>query len=165
MPMQRGLTTLACAVGLVTPALWFGSLVTPGEEAVKIRNGFVAEVADASEFDWQPGEVPPTFKLNRSDPTEQFRRAAESIRAGTPGIGQRGLDTAVAISRHLMQAPERRGGAIQSRARVAAATALSRLSEIVRRKLSPCPADRKGGAPAGTGRWLERLATRSINIP
>ena len=104
---------MACAVGLVTPALWFGSLVTPGEEAVKIRNGFVAEVADVREFDWQPGAVPPSFKLNRSDPTEQFRRAADSIRAGANGLEQPGLGTAVAISRHLMQSPDRKGGAIQ----------------------------------------------------
>ena len=86
---------MACAVGLVTPALWFGSLVTPGEEAVKIRNGFVADVAGAGEFEWQPGEVPPTFKVNRSNPTEQFRRAAHSIRAGAPEIEQPGLPSLV----------------------------------------------------------------------
>jgi hypothetical protein len=113
MSMARGLTTLACAVGLLTPALWFGSLVLPGEEAVKIRNSFGAEVADADTFYWQPAAAPPTFKLNRSAPTEQFRQAAAIIRAGMSDPEPPGLPTALAISRHLMQSPERKGGAIQ----------------------------------------------------
>jgi hypothetical protein len=112
--MSRGLTTLACVVGLLTPTLWFGSLVTPGEEAVKIRNSLVAEIADVDTFGWQPAAVPPSFKLNRSGPTERFRRTAATIRAGVTTPEPSGLVSAIAISRHLMQSPERRGGAIQS---------------------------------------------------
>jgi hypothetical protein len=100
-------------VGLLTPSLWFASLVTPGEEAVKIRNGLVAEMADPAAFDWEPAETPRTFKLNHSGPTARMREIVESIRSAEDGMAQ-GLELAVALSEHLMQTPRRTGGPIQA---------------------------------------------------
>ena len=113
MSAPRGLTTLACLLGLITPTLWFGSMVTPGEEAVKIRNGLAAEVAEAGEFEWTPAQVPKSFKLNQADPTTRYRSVAATILADNPAMANDGLDAALAIARHLMQAPVRSGGALQ----------------------------------------------------
>jgi hypothetical protein len=113
MSARRGLITLACLLGLITPTLWFGSLVTPGEEAVRIRNGLAAEVGEAGEFEWTPAQVPKSFKLNQAEPTTRYRSVAATIRAENPGGTGSGLDAALAISRHLMQSPVRSGGAIQ----------------------------------------------------
>jgi hypothetical protein len=113
MSAPRGLTTLACLLGLITPTLWFGSMVTPGEEAVKIRNGLAAKVAEAGEFEWTPAQVPKSFKLNQADPTTRYRSVAATILADNPDMANDGLDAALAIARHLMQAPVRSGGALQ----------------------------------------------------
>jgi hypothetical protein len=114
MTSYRALATLACVLGLAGPVLWLGSLVTPGEEAVKIRNGLVAEMGDASDFSWVPGDAPSTYKLNRAEPSTKFREIAETV--ADPGTGPRlqGMELAVALSKHLMGDPERRGGPIQS---------------------------------------------------
>jgi hypothetical protein len=114
MTAPRGLTTLACVIGLVTPVLWFGSLVTPGEEAVKIRNGLVAELAQPEDFTWTPGTTPATFKQNQLPPSASYRAAAQAIVSESPGPAPQGLSLAIAMSRHLMSAPKRVGGPIQS---------------------------------------------------
>ena len=112
--VHRALATVACVIGLLTPSLWFASLVTPGEEAVKIRNGLVAEMADPAAFEWKPAETPRTFKLNQSKPTTSMRAVVASIRAANTGNAAQGLALAVAIARHLMQSPRRTGGPIQA---------------------------------------------------
>jgi hypothetical protein len=114
MASNRGLATLACVLGLATPVLWFTSLVTPGEEAVKVRNALVAGVGDAGEFDWEPARAPATFKQNAAQPNAAFRASASAIGAEVPGQPQQGLELGVAISRHLMGAPQRKGGPIQA---------------------------------------------------
>lgn len=114
MSSNRGLATLACALGLVTPVLWFTSLVTPGEEAVKVRNALVAAVGDAGEFDWEPAQAPATFKQNHVPPGAAFNATATAIRDAVPGQVGQGLELAVAISAHLMGAPQRKGGPIQA---------------------------------------------------
>jgi hypothetical protein len=98
----------------VTPVLWFGSLVTPGEEAVKIRNGLVAELAQPEDFTWTPDTTPATFKQNQLPPSASYRAAAQAIISESPGPAPQGLSLAIAMSRHLMSAPKRVGGPIQS---------------------------------------------------
>lgn len=114
MAAAKGLTTFACVLGVLTPLLWFASLVTPGEEAVKIRNGLVAEVAKPADFTWQPGSAPPTFKRNTAAPNANYRGIVQSILATTPELERSGLPLALAFSRHLMTGPQRVGGPIQS---------------------------------------------------
>jgi hypothetical protein len=114
MAASRGLTTLACAIGLVTPVVWFGSLVTPGEEAVKIRNGLVAELAQPGDFTWTPATTPPSFKQNHQPPSASYRAALQAILAADPEPAPEGLSLALAVSRNLMSRTGRVGGPIQS---------------------------------------------------
>jgi hypothetical protein len=110
----KGLTTVACVLGVLTPLLWFASLVTPGEEAVKIRNGLVAEVGKPADFAWKPDAAPPTFKRNTAPPNANYAAVVNSVIAATPAAERTGLPLALAFSRHLMTAPKRVGGPIQS---------------------------------------------------
>jgi len=105
---------LACALGVLTPLLWFASLVTPGEEAVKIRNGLVAELAKPEDFAWKPSSMPATFKRNAAAPNSNYKAAVESILLTTPAAERSGLPLALAFSRHLLAEPQRVGGPIQS---------------------------------------------------
>ncbi|MGB5104084.1 MAG: transglutaminase-like domain-containing protein [Steroidobacteraceae bacterium] len=90
------------------------TLVTPGEEAVKVRNGLVASVGAPADFTWTPQETPATFRLNRAPPSPEFQRVAKELATSDAGPPLAGLDLALAIARHLMGAPKRVGGPIQS---------------------------------------------------
>jgi hypothetical protein len=114
MAASKGLVTIACALGVLTPLLWFTSLVTPGEEAVKIRNGLVAEVARPADFTWTPASAPPSFKRNTAQPNAGYASTVQSILVATPPADRRGLPLALAFSRHLMTGAKRVGGPIQS---------------------------------------------------
>jgi len=105
---------LACAIGLLTPVLWLGSLLTPGEEAVKIRNGLVAEVGQPEEFVWTPDQAPKSFKHNEANPNPGYRDLVRSIMANGHATSAPGLPLALELSRHLMASPKRVGGPIQS---------------------------------------------------
>lgn len=114
MTSSRALVTLACVLGLLTPLLWLGSLVTPGEEAVKIRNGLVAEVGGPADFAWVPGSAPASYKSNQAEPSASFRAIADQVAVVDAGQRLQGLDLALALSRHLMAGPKRIGGPIQA---------------------------------------------------
>jgi len=114
MATSRALVTLACVLGMMTPLLWVGSLVTPGEEAVKIRNGLVADVGGPADFVCVPGSPPASYKVNQAEPSASFRAIAEQVAAIGPGERLQGLDLAVALSEHLMGGPKRTGGPIQA---------------------------------------------------
>jgi len=114
MTSSRALATLACVLGLLTPLFWVGSLVTPGEEAVKIRNGLVADIGDPADFRWVPGSAPASYKVNQAEPSASFRAIAEQIAVVGPGQRLQGLDLALALSKHLMGDSKRAGGPIQA---------------------------------------------------
>jgi hypothetical protein len=114
MTSSRALVTLACVLGLLTPLFWVGSLVMPGEEAVKVRNGLVADVGDPADFAWVPGSAPASYKLNQAAPLASFRAIADQVAVTGPGERLQGLDLALAFSRHLMEGPKRIGGPIQA---------------------------------------------------
>ena len=114
MADSRWFRTMAALLGIVIPGIWFYSVVTPGEEAVKIRNGLVARMGQLADFTWTPDEMPATFLANRAAPTPAFVSVAKQIVAtdGAPPLA--GFELGLAISRHLMGAPKRVGGPIQS---------------------------------------------------
>jgi hypothetical protein len=116
MAVARWFGTVAALVGVAIPSLWLFSLVTPGEEAVKVRNALVAEMGEPHDFLWTPAEPPPGFQFNEAPPTELYRAAARSLQASNEGGPPRqGLDLALEIARHLMGEPGRRtGGPIQA---------------------------------------------------
>ena len=114
MARTRWLTTLAALVGIAIPAAWLLSLVTPGEEAVKIRNGLVASIGQPADFTWTPDDVPADFLANQALPSPQYAEAARALVTPEPGLRLEGLDLGLAISRHLMEGPgDRLGGPIQ----------------------------------------------------
>ena len=109
----------AALLGMAIPLLWLYTLVTPGEEAVKVRNGLVAQIGEPADFDWLPNETPATFLLDRGPvPVEFARIAAHLSESAEPGHAG-GLDLALVISRHLMSAPHHVGGPVQASAAVA----------------------------------------------
>jgi hypothetical protein len=115
MANARWFRTAAALIGIAIPALWLLSLVTPGEEAVKVRNALVAEMGQPQDFDWTPARPASSFRWNHAEPTRRYRDAARSLvsRNGTPP--RRGLELGIAIARHLVGDPSRRqGGPIQS---------------------------------------------------
>ena len=108
MARTRWLTTLAALVGIAIPAAWVLSLVTPGEEAVKIRNGLVASIGQPDDFTWTPNDVPADFLANRAPPSPEYAEAAKALVNPEPGRRQQGLELGLAISRHLMGGPQKR---------------------------------------------------------
>lgn len=114
MARTRWLTTFAALVGIAIPAAWLLSVVTPGEEAVKIRNGLVASIGQPDDFTWTPNDVPADFLANRAPPSPEYAEAAKALVNPEPGRRLQGLELGLAISRHLMGGPgQRPGGPIQ----------------------------------------------------
>ena len=95
--------------------VWVLSLVTPGDEAVKIRNALVVKVGTPAEFDWIPGRAPASFHVNQARPTPEFSRIASQLASRASGPPRDGTALALEISRHLIGGPGKRvGGPIQS---------------------------------------------------
>jgi hypothetical protein len=114
MARTRWLTTLAALVGIAIPAAWLVSVVTPGEEAVKIRNGLVASLGQPDDFTWTPDRTPPSFHVNQATPAPDYVQAAAEMAAIGESEPLQGFELALAFSRELMGAPgERVGGPIQ----------------------------------------------------
>jgi hypothetical protein len=112
---RRWSLTLAAMVGIAIPAVWVLSLISPGEEAVKIRNGLVASVGAPADFEWTPQSLPPSFRANQAQPSEQYRQAVAQLAKVDADPPKRGKELALAISRHLSGEPGKRaGGPIQS---------------------------------------------------
>jgi hypothetical protein len=116
----RWFTTLAALVGIAIPAAWVLSLVTPGEEAVKIRNGIVASVGQPADFNWTPDDVPADFLTNQATPSPQYTQAASALVTTEPGHRLYGFEVGLAIGRYLMGGSGKRpGGPIQGSLAVA----------------------------------------------
>lgn len=114
MAETRWFRTMAALLGIVIPGIWFYSVVTPGEEAVKIRNGLVARMGQVADFTWTPNEMPSSFLVDRVPPTPAFVSVAKQLTATTSAQPLAGFELGLAISRYLMGAPKRVGGPIQS---------------------------------------------------
>ncbi len=127
--------------------------MTPGEEAVKIRNALVADVGDPADFDWVPGSAPASFKSNQAEPSASVpRHRRPGRRDADPG--QPGCRASTSRSRsraHLMaSAASAIGGPIQAgldetyrRITTPAAGLLRRLHPRLQR---PRPGRRTAGA-------------------
>jgi hypothetical protein len=111
---SRFFLTAAALLGMAVPVVWVYSLMTPGEEAVKIRNGLAVSVGGVTDFDWRPENTPQSFLANRVPPSAGFSQLASDLAVDEKGARIEGLDVALALSRHLMGSPERHGGAIQA---------------------------------------------------
>jgi hypothetical protein len=114
MAATRWLTTLAALVGIAIPVAWLLSVVTPGEEAVKIRNGLVATMGQPDDFTWEPSRTPASFRINQAAPAPEYVQAVTKIAAAGETGPLQGFELALAFARQLMGAPGKRvGGPIQ----------------------------------------------------
>ena len=106
---------VVCAlVGVLVPVAWLLTLVTPSEEAVKVRNALVMQVGTPADFDWTPDEIPATFLVNRKGVPAEFLQVARRFGPPLAPGGEGALDRALVVSRELMSASHRVGGPIQS---------------------------------------------------
>ena len=112
-PAAAGFRYTTSVLALTVSLLWLFTVVTPSEEAVKVRNSLVAQVGEPADFDWAPEETPPGFLGDSGRPHEAYRAIRGSLLALGREDATPGLDGALAISEHLMKNPERRGGPIQ----------------------------------------------------
>jgi hypothetical protein len=112
---SRWFRTLAACLGICIPGLWLLSIVTPGEEAVKVRNALVVEMGRVRDFTWSPTKMPRDFRVNRAAPSTAYTRTADAL-VHPPGAPSRqGLELGLAIARHLRGHPEANfGSPIQS---------------------------------------------------
>lgn len=106
-------------LGIAIPLVWLLTVVTPGHEAVKVRNALVAHVGQPADFTWTPDAVPATFLTNRGPVPARFERTATLLSATNGDVPLMGLELALSISSHLMSAPMRVGGPVQSSVEVA----------------------------------------------
>jgi hypothetical protein len=104
----------AALFGMAVPAAWLATSVTPGEEAVKVRNSLVARLGTLEDFNWQPDHVPPGFLSDEGTVPAEFSDLAARLAADGGGGTRQGFELGLAFSRYLMSASRRRGGPIQS---------------------------------------------------
>jgi hypothetical protein len=100
-------------VGILVPAAWVWTTVTPGEDLVQLRNSIGAEVGQMPDFTWGPDNPPTTYLLNEGAVPPAFEQLAAFA---VPGPGQPTggeFESALAISRDLMKAPKRVGGPVR----------------------------------------------------
>lgn len=111
---SKSFGVIAALVGILTPAAWLWTTVTPGEEMVRLRNSIGAEVGQIADFTWGPDDPPETYLLSEGAVPSAFAQLADALAPGSaqePG-GEFGL--ALAIARDLMKAPKRVGGPIRA---------------------------------------------------
>ena len=106
--------TVAALLGIAIPAVWFWTVITPGEQAVMVRNALVARVGEPTDFSWTPEYTPSTFLTDRGPIPEVFARVAADLASSGGQPPLEGFQLAVAVSSHLMGSPKRVGGPIQS---------------------------------------------------
>jgi hypothetical protein len=104
----------AAMLGIAVPATWLTTSITPGEQAVKVRNSLVARVGAPTDFDWRPEQVPSEFLADDGEvPVEFSELAAQLANDGEDGTRQ-GFELGLEFARYLMSASRRLGGPIQS---------------------------------------------------
>lgn len=99
----------ASLLGLAIPFAWLWSVTTPSEQAVKIRNAWIAEMGTAGDFDWTPDQVPNGFRLERGGADPQFVASAGRVLAQPSRPAASAFEQGLEISRHLLQAGTRGG--------------------------------------------------------
>jgi len=104
----------AALLGIGIPLVWFYTVVVPGEEAVTIRNALVARMGVSTEFEWTPSETPPSFLVDRGPVPPEFAQVAARVASTADDVPAEGFELAQAVARHLMSAPRRVGGPVQS---------------------------------------------------
>ncbi len=120
LPRRRGYMRIFLAITVLLLTATVGglvSLVTPSEEAVKIRNSLIAVAGGESDFSWSPANVPESFLWEKSPPPKEFQDIARRILGAEVSSARRdAFRRSIEIAAHLVQQP-RRGGAIMSSTR------------------------------------------------
>lgn len=85
------------------------SLAFPSTEAARLRNAFLIDAGDRSDFDWTPRDVPATFLSDQRAPLPEIAMAARAAVA----TGRSDWETALAIAGMLTR-NAKEGGAIRA---------------------------------------------------
>jgi hypothetical protein len=112
--VRRAWMAAAALLGIAVPAAWLATSITPGEEAVKVRNSLVARMGTPEDFNWLPEQVPAGFLYDEGTATAEFRDIAAQLANDGAGGTRQGFELGLEFSRYLMSAPRRSGGPIQS---------------------------------------------------
>lgn len=96
---------------LLLSGLTLAPYLTSSTELVRMRNALLLLDGGGQSFDWNPDKTPSDFMLEKESPYPAFVEAANKL-----GLNQMASDwdRAIAISRHLLSAPEINGPPIQS---------------------------------------------------
>ena len=100
-------------LGILVPAIWLWTTITPGEDMVRLRNAIGAEVGELTDFTWRPDNPPEGYLVNRGTVPSEFIEIANSIDQRTTGEAKGEFELALAISRDLMKAPKLVGNPVQ----------------------------------------------------
>ena len=104
----------AAVLGIAVPAAWVATSITPGEEAVKVRNSLVARLGTPEDFNWRPDQVPPEFLSDEGAVPADFRELVAQLASDGAGGTRQDFELGLEFSRYLMSASRRLGGPIQS---------------------------------------------------
>lgn len=104
---------ISALIGILIPAAWLWTTVTPGEDVVRLRNAVGAEVGDVSDFTWEADNPPEGYLVNEGAIPPAFEQHADAVMQRSARQSSDDFELALAISRDLMQAPKRVGGPIR----------------------------------------------------
>ena len=107
---------LAALLGMLVPAVWLYTTITPGEDMVRLRNAIGVEVGEVADFTWSPGDPPEGYLVNRGAVPPGFIELAQSIESRSEAATSDAFEFGLAISRDLMKAPKRIGSPVQRNA-------------------------------------------------
>ncbi len=98
---------------LISLAFWLLTLATPSTEAAKLRNALIAEVGKKTDFDWLPGHAPDSYKQEKLEPPDFFKKIHLQIFGNnTENINE--YNKTLKIAKHLLQIEKGKGGGILS---------------------------------------------------
>jgi hypothetical protein len=100
---SRWYRLLAASLGALLPVVWMASLLSHPEEAVKLRDAFIAEVGQPGDFTWTPHERPESFRHEGGPIPSMFSEIAAGL--SVQGAQPSEFPRALAIARHLLAKP------------------------------------------------------------
>ncbi len=84
-----------------------------GQELVRLRNSFIADVGALEDFNWNPNTIPKDFMLEKEQAPPEIRNAVDKILTQpTSSLGA--FETALNLAKHLDKGAHPNGDGIQS---------------------------------------------------
>lgn len=103
---------LTAVAGILSTAVWLWTTLTPGDDMVRLRNSFGAQVGVPADFSWDPDSPPESFLSMKGTVPVAFDTEARRVREILGGGNRGSTEFGLAVARELMNAPKRTDGAI-----------------------------------------------------